>query len=205
MSPSDFDPLSMRANKHFTVAETYAIIRDAARSARPLSRFQKAHGKHFPERIMLAVTEVNGCALCAYAHTKMALEAGMDTDEVRQLLGGVTDGAPDDELPAIGFAQHYADTRALPERSAWERLVEIYSKQDALGVLAATRMMMAGNAVGIPLSSLRARRHGHPHPDSSLHYELGTVLATVLVFPLALLHAAASTIRGVPPLSWPAP
>ena len=102
---SSFDPFSMSANKHFTVAQTYRIPHEAARTIRHLGRFRKAHGKPFPQRIMLAVTEVNGCAMCAYAHTKFALEAGMDADEVREMLGGVSEGAPDKELPAIAFAQ----------------------------------------------------------------------------------------------------
>ena len=38
--------------------------------------------EHFIERIMLAVTEVNGCAVWSYAHTKMALEAGMTNEEI---------------------------------------------------------------------------------------------------------------------------
>jgi AhpD family alkylhydroperoxidase len=37
---------------------------------------------------MLAVTEVNGCEMCSYAHTKMALEAGLSNDEIQQMLAG---------------------------------------------------------------------------------------------------------------------
>ncbi len=188
----------MRANKHYRVREIYTITRDAARSIPHLHRFQESRGKHFPERIMLAVTEVNGCALCAHAHTRFALDAGMGTEEVRQLLGGVTDGAPDDELAAIAFAQHYADTRAHPEPSAWKRLIEIHGEEEALGILGATRMMMWGNAVGIPLSSLRARRGGAPHPESTLRYEIGTFVGALAVSPAALLHAAIAMLRRTP-------
>ncbi len=188
----------MRANKHYTVREIYTITRDAARSIPHLRRLQESRGKHFAERIMLAVTEVNGCALCAHAHTKFALDVGMEADEVRQLLGGITDGAPDDELAAIAFAQHYADSRAHPEHAVWERLVELHGEEDALAILGATRVMMWGNAFGIPLSSLRARRNGSPHPDSSLRYEIGTVVGSVAVSPIALLHAAMSTLRRAP-------
>lgn len=188
----------MTANKRFTIAATYRITHDAARSVKILSRFQDAHGKHFAERIMLAVTEVNGCALCAHAHTRFALEAGMEADEVRDLLGGVTDGAPDEELTAIAFAQHYADADAHPEHSAWEKLVDFYGTQDALGILSAIRVMMWGNAVGLPLSSIRARRAGNPQPNTRLLSDLGATVATILVTPFALLHALASTIRRKP-------
>ena len=43
----------------------------------------------------------------------------MDSDDVRQMLSGDYDGAPDDELPAIMFAQHYADTGGNPDPEAW--------------------------------------------------------------------------------------
>lgn len=198
-----FNLWSMRATRRFSLREIYQITHDAVRTVAYLRRFRKAQGEQWTSRIMLAVTEVNGCAVCAYAHTKFALDAGMNPEEVRHLLGGVTAGAPDGELAAIGFAQHYADTQAHPDQDAWDRLVQIYGQGLALGVLGATRMMMLGNAVGIPMSSLRARRKGSPHPDSSLGYEVATILGSVLVVPVAALHAAVSALRRTPLISFP--
>lgn len=37
----------------------------------------KRIGKDFVERIMMAVTEVNGCRYCSYFHTRVALKAGI--------------------------------------------------------------------------------------------------------------------------------
>lgn len=198
-----FSPWSLRATRHFSLREIYRITHDAARMIAHFGRFRKAHGKQFSSRIMLAVTEVNGCAMCAYAHTKFALDAGMNADEVRGLLGGVSEGTPDSELAAIGFAQHYADTHAHPDQDVWERLVQVYGTEQSLGVLGATRMMMWGNAVGIPMSSLRARMHGQPHPDSSLGYEIGAILGSWLVLPVAIGHAAFSALRHQPLISFP--
>jgi len=44
--------------------------------------------RKFIERIMLAVTQVNGCRLCSYAHTKIALENGLEQNEISALLSG---------------------------------------------------------------------------------------------------------------------
>ncbi len=193
-----FNPLDIDVKKHYSLPETYWIIHDAARTIRHYSRLREDGGEQYASRIMLAVTEVNGCGLCAYAHTKFALDAGIDSDEVRQILGGVTSGAPDRELPALAFAQHYADTRAHPDTNAWDRIVAVYGRQEALGVLGATRMMMAGNAVGIPLSLLRARLRGHPQSGSSFTDEIGASVGVLLVLPIALVHSASSTLRGKP-------
>lgn len=200
-----FTPWSIQPSRRFPMRETYWITHDAARTIRHFIKFRKKQGEQFPSRIMLAVTEVNGCAMCAYAHTKFALEGGMDSDEVRNLLGGVTDGAPDVELPAIGFAQHYADSKARPDRDAWDRLVEIYGDEDALGTLGTIRMMMWGNAVGIPLSSMRARLKGEPHPDSSLRSEVKDIVGSWAALPFAAIHGGISALVGKPLISFPTP
>lgn len=96
--------------------ESYRIAFNAFRSMGHLRR-----SKHdgdlegaFIERIMLAVTEVNGCPLCSYAHTRMALESGMSMEEIQQMLGGSVDAVPGERLVAVLFAQHYARPGEIP-------------------------------------------------------------------------------------------
>ena len=185
----------MIAKKHYSVRDTYRITEQAVRTVVRTTRAGIKCDQEFAQRIRLAITEVNGCELCSYAHTKYALEAGMDRDEVRDLLGGVTQGAPDDQLPAIAFGQHYADTRGHPDPSAWQAIVEQYGEQQALCVLVATRTMMWGNAVGIPLSAVRARFQGRPDPNSSLVWEIRTTLGQLLVMPVAALQGGCSELR----------
>ena len=55
-----------------------------------------------------------------------------------------------------------------------------------------------GQRLGIPLSSLRARLQGSPDPGSSLAYEIGTPLGSLLATPVALAHAALQGLRGAP-------
>lgn len=111
----------------------------------------------FKERLMLAVTEVNGCALCAYGHTRMALESGMDRTEIEAMLGGELSEVPKEELAAVLFAQHYAESRGLPSKAAWKQVEHLYGKKTACAVLSAVRVIMAGNACGIPMGSLVCR------------------------------------------------
>lgn len=192
---AQIDAWAVSANKHYSVREIYGITRDAARSARHFAWLRRERGDRYAERIMLAVTEVNGCALCAYGHARFALDAGLRPDEVRNLLGGVEADVPDRELPAIAFAQHYADTRGHPDPEAMGRLVQVYGEQEALGVLGAARMIMWGNATGIPVSSLLARLRGRPDPASSLRYEASTIAGASLAVPFALARAAVAAQR----------
>ena len=193
--------MAMVAKKHYSVRETYWIAHGAARTIGHFARL-RARGPRFAERIMLAVTEVNGCALCAYGHTRFALDAGLSSDEIRELLGGVADGVPEDELPAIVFAQHYADTRGHPDPHSWRNLVDVYGEGQALGILGTARMMMCGNAFGIPWSALLSRLRGAPYPRSSLPSEIGTIMGATFVLPVAVIHAGFSESRGEPVLSF---
>ena len=190
--------MTMLATYHYSVGETYWIAHQAARTVRFVGRSRAGRDRRFRERIMLAVTEVNGCELCSFAHARFALQAGLSHAEVRALLGGAAIGVPGDQLPAIAFAQHYAGNRGSLDALAWQQLVDVYGEADALGVLGAVRVMMWGNAVGIPWSSLRSRLKGAPHPDSSRRYELTTTVGSAVVTPFALAHALISDLRGRP-------
>jgi AhpD family alkylhydroperoxidase len=193
--------------RFYSVGESYRILVEGLRTA-PCLRAAKSHGdldSHAIERIMLAVTEVNGCEVCSYAHTRMALERGMAIDEIRMLLSGDTGTVPAAEALAIVFAQHYADSRGRPTREAWRHLIEAYGERKALGILAAARVMMIANVYGIAVSAFLSRLRGRPIAKSSLTYEVGMLLSIVPFLPVALVHAAiagllarACPMRGFP-------
>lgn len=156
----------------------------------------------FAERLMLAVTEVNKCAMCSYAHTKMALSTGMSIEEINAMLSGDFSDIEPAEMPAILFAQHYADARGKPSKEAWDSVVKQYGYEKSIAILGAIRVIMFGNAYGIPLGSLKARLLKKPDkaPDSrsSTLYEL-TMLGTVIIFiPSAIIHALAAVVLRFP-------
>lgn len=160
--------------------------------------------EEFSERIMLAVTEVNGCPVCSYVHTKIALEAGMSGQEIQKMLAGINEEVPDTELPAVMFAQHYAETRGLPTQAAWERVVEVYGLPKAKGILGAIRIMMFGNATGVAWGSFvnRFKKDGKADERSTLLYELGMILGSFLYLPLALVHALFAKLIQRPVLTF---
>ena len=184
----------------FSVWELYHIMTLAFRSI-PLLKKAKAAGKMdkaFLERIMLAVTEVNGCAMCSYYHTKVALEEGFRAEEIRAMLGGYFADVPEEQLSGVLFAQHYADQRGKPARESWDRIVREYSETGAYGILAVTRMIMMGNAIGIPSGSFLLRFRGKADPRSNVLYELMMMLAMVVFIPLAGLTAVILNLLNVP-------
>lgn len=178
--------------KLYSIGEFYKITYLAFFSIYDLLYAKKKNilSDHFLERIMMAVTEVNGCPFCSYAHTKMALEAGMTNEEIQNLLAGISDDIPEEEMSAVVFGQHYAESRGYPSKESWDRIREVYGDKEAKGILASIRIMMFGNAAGIAWGSFVNRFKRQESDDrSTLPYEIGMVLTTIIYLPIAIIHA----------------
>ncbi len=104
--------------------------------------------KAFQERIMLAVTEVNGCRYCAYAHSRVALAAGLPKAEVEALAWGSFAEAPPEQVPALLYAQHWAESDTHPDAEARQAVLEIYGPEKTAAIELAMRMIRMGNLLG---------------------------------------------------------
>lgn len=188
----------------YSIGESYRIMYQAVRTLPKFLRARKngVLRNDFTERLMLAVTEVNQCAMCSYAHTKMALETGMSIEEINAMLSGDLSDVKRDEMPAILFAQHYADSRGRPSEEAWSSVMQQYGKEKSTAILGAIRTIMLGNTYGIPFGSLKARfskgTGRPPDPRSSVPYEFA-MLSTLIVFiPCVIIHASAVAAFHLP-------
>ncbi len=161
----------------------------ASMGAMRRGRKQKLVSVEFGERIMMAVTEVNGCRYCSYFHSQVALKAGLNEEEIRETLSGDFSQAPEEELPALMFAQHYAETGGKPDEQTWERLVETYGQAKAEAIRGFIRAIMIGNAWGNAFDSLRVRLKGQPNADLTLLQEIIVILGPVLMLPFALIKS----------------
>lgn len=183
--------MSQQFNKRlYSVSEYYQIIRRGLKTIKYMIRGRRSGdlNKNFITRIMLAVTEVNGCEMCSYYHTSQALKNGMSEEDISSLLTGKLNNVPTNESVAIFFAQHYAQLKGKPTRSAWNRLKSTYGNEKAYAILAATRVIMFGNVSGIALGAFKNRLLGKPVSKSNLGYELAIILSTLVFIPGALLH-----------------
>ncbi len=152
--------------------------------------------KAFRERIMLAVTQVNGCRYCSYYHTKLALETGMKPEEIAALLNGDLGDVPLEELVAILFAQHYAESQADPDPASRQQLVETYGAETSRDILALIRMIMIGNIYGNSFDALQQRLRGRPVSGSTLTREFGIVIGPLFYMPLIAAHEIVENVRN---------
>lgn len=177
-----------------TMKQFYSITKDALRTVKYMRSASKKGllDNGFKSRIMLAVTEVNGCEMCRVFHAGEALKSGMSNDEIQEFLTGDLSNSDSEEGIAIFFAQHYAEEKGKPDLEAWDRVVHEYGREKALGILGATRVIMFGNTSGIGLGALHSRLKLKPVKGSSFIYEIKILFGTIIFLPLALLHNAIS-------------
>ena len=135
----------------------YRRLRDLIQDMRsPMARRDEMrtlmHGETldpaFRERLMLAVTQVNGCRYCSYVHACEALTAGIPQDELAALAEGEFGGSPPEQRPALFYAEHFAENDGNPDPKAWSRLVEIYGEETAHAIYLALRVIRIGNLMG---------------------------------------------------------
>jgi AhpD family alkylhydroperoxidase len=144
---------------------------------------------------MLAVTQVNRCRYCSYAHTRAALKAGVTEEEIQELISGGLGSVPVREREAVLFAQHYAETEGHPDPKAWKRVVDTYGPDAARDIQSYVRVITFANLWGNTLDALWSRFAGRPAPDSSLGQELGVLLGSLLLIPASLVRRLLSRPR----------
>lgn len=181
----------------FSFAELYEAFVRLPRAIGVLAANRREHllDRQAVERVMLAVTEVNGCPGCSWAHTRMALREGMTGQEISSMLSGSGEFVPPAEASGVLFAQHYADSRGHPDPETYDALVRASGPERARVVLAAAQVMLAGNIYGIPWSAFNSRLLGAPWVGSTVSYEIGMQLGGLLVLPVALAHGIVKSAR----------
>jgi AhpD family alkylhydroperoxidase len=108
----------------------------------------KTFSPAFRERLFLAVTQVNGCRYCSYFHAQQALTTGISEEEIRAIGDGLLNRCPAEELTALCYAQHWAETNANPVQEARARLLETYGEKTVTQIDLALRMIRIGNLTG---------------------------------------------------------
>ena len=144
--------------------------------------------KAFSERIMLAVTHVNGCRYCSYGHARLALSVGISENEIKELLNGEFSTAPQEQHIALAFAEHYAETGGNPDSLSLQKLIETYGEEKTCHILAYIRMIMVGNLMGNTFDALLSRFRGNPAAGSSIRQELGVMGGSLILLPLGMLR-----------------
>jgi AhpD family alkylhydroperoxidase len=149
-----------------------------------LMRKHKVLNLKWRERIMLAITEVNGCDMCSYVHTKIALQAGMSNEEIKNILGGELKDVPYEEITSVLFAKDYAFNKEVIDPSFKTKLEQQYGKPKAYAICKAAEMITMTTSMGISMKNLRDTIMFKHHKGSNVLTEVLIPLSTMVLFPL---------------------
>ena len=188
--------MAEKPKRLYGVKDNVRFLNDFLSNLGDIRKSKKANdvSEAFEKRIMLAVTQVNGCRMCSYFHTKKALEMGVPEHEIRKILQGELGGAPQKEAVALAFAQHYADAAGYFDQDAWNRVVETYGASKSRSILAYIRAIMVGNAQGNIIGAIKSRFCGKPEPGSAFHKELAVLFSDIYVIPFILIKTVVKSL-----------
>jgi AhpD family alkylhydroperoxidase len=123
-------------------ADAYFLIRHAG------TLFSGRITHAFRERLILTVTQVNACRYCSFFHSRTALLVGINNGEVADLSDRVFDSSPPEEIPALLYAQHWAESGRKPDREIREKFIDRYGKKKSKYIEYVLRSIRMANLLG---------------------------------------------------------
>jgi AhpD family alkylhydroperoxidase len=133
----------------------------------------KEVSRKFGEKIMLVTSAVNGCVYCEWFHAKLAVDSGVSKGEIKQILDlQFQTDASEFELPALLYAQHYAETDKSPDTKMERQLVDFYGEENAAHIKTYIEMIFFGNLLGNTFDAFLSRLKGKPAQNSNVFFEM---------------------------------
>lgn len=134
---------------------------------------KKKISKAFMEKIMCVTTAVNGCTYCTWFHAKQAIESGISEDEIKNIMKLQFEAdASDFELPALLYAQHYAETNRNPDAEMDKKLMSYYGDKTTNDIILIIRIIFFGNLYGNTWDAIISRFKRLPAKGSNILFEL---------------------------------
>ena len=179
-----------KESRVFSVREQFKNIYFGAKGF-VLLKTSKKHriiNKKFKERIMLAITEVNGCSMCSFVHTKIALSSGMSAEDIKKILDGDTSNIPVEDAVAVMFAQEFAYSKEHPSDESVLRIIKEYGIQKSELILAASNMITMTNGMGTSMDYFYSRLRFKRNKQSNIIKEILNPVITMVLFPLLVVY-----------------
>ena len=145
------------------------------------------------EQVIVAVAQVNACRMCAHAHSRLALEAGVSVAELAALENLDPEAFDRRTWLAIAYARERTRASFDAETDGPTRaLTEALGDETRQAVEDVARVMTVANRIANTLNALPDRVRGHPVPGSRLFDE---VAVSLLFLPGAWLGTLIAAVR----------
>lgn len=187
------------------VLEPSQFLNDLSHILKVFPLFTKAYltskiEKDFIRKLLLVVSEINGCMYCSWFHNKMALFfSDIDHQVIENILSTeIGQKVSEYEIIGLAYAQHYAATNKKPDPEAVKVLYEYYGKEKAECIQVCIDIIFTANLAGNTFDAFLSRLKGQKSPSSSLWFELIFFIFTAPFFapiiPLVRIHKMNKTL-----------
>lgn len=155
----------------------------------------------FREEIMVAISTLNACKYCNYAHHDFALQAGVTEEELAQLEGITPENFNAEKFLAITYVRELANSNfSGVDPDLLDKLKKAYSKVERGDIQTTARIIMLFSMICNTSDAFVERVKGKPVEGSKLFDEL--VVATAFfagILPVVGLYIA--LLRGENPMN----
>jgi len=158
-------------------------------SLRLIKVFTNKRIKRLIGKILIVIDAVNECEYCTWMDAKLAIKNGVSEEEVKNMLKlEFETNISDYELPALMFAQHYAENLGMVDANMQEELTEYYGERLAKDILLAIRAVTFGNLYFNTWGAFPSRLKGNPAVNSNLLFEMIYFICNfIIIVPFILL------------------
>lgn len=190
-------PLASQFNKK--ILEPTHLVDDLSSLFRKFPFFAQLYLTHkisrdFIRKLMIIVSEINGCSYCSWFHSQMALFLGdIDPSVIKNILSTeIGQKVSEYEMVGLAYAQHYAATDRKPDPEATSILYDYYGKEKAECIETCIDIIFTFNLAGNTFDSFLSRLKGQKHQNGHFWFELIFFLLTVPfyapIIPLVRIH-----------------
>ena len=155
---------------------------------------RKTLSPYLIEKLMLAVTAVNGCRYCSFFHASMAIKSGIVPDEVIEMLQGDIGSCTEEDAFICAFAQHYAESKENPTPEMIKSLIKRFGLEKTKDLIASIQMITMGNLFGNTIDSFIERLRLENHQKGSIGLEFLIFIVSFPLLPLIWKKMAVSPI-----------
>lgn len=178
------------AQKYFSVKKSTAIIYDAAFMIARYSKSLSSLDPNFRTKIMLAVTDVNGCRICNAYHSKELKKGHTENSkkpDIKFDTNTFLKPKEDRDTLALSFATHYALMEGRYDCSLFHKLIDYYGNKEAYGIMASIKMITFGNVNGIALGNIANRLRFRKVENANVLTDLYNGLIAYVLLPMFII------------------
>lgn len=150
----------------------------------------KQKPKQLFEKIVIVTDAVYGCIYCSWLDAKLAIKSGISEAEIINMFQlQFHSNATEFELPALLYAQHYAETNRKPDLEMTKGLFNFYGEKTAKQIILMIRTVTFGNLYFNTWGAVISRFRGNPAPKSSVIFEfLYFLFNSWIILPFVILR-----------------